>query len=616
MVGGYVRGIIWYTKGVKKRLKNVQFLAVFLTVAFLSAVYSAYATPPVSKYTAGETLDPTCAPGDANCSVVPISIGGGVGSGTLGSILFLGTGGILAQDNTNFFWDDTTNRLGIGTTTPDTIFDITGSGAGATFSFNSGGTAKSAEINFIDNSISKGVFGWDGPAGQFEFDTNELIEFGDVSVVGTGNTFSIEDGLFSFEGAGTSMLNATGTDLSIGGSGSVLDVIVSPGINATEMNIYAGATTIIPLWISLKASQTAAAISVVDNGGGALASITAGGLLNASSGSVTTPGFGFIGDTDNGLYRATTNQIGLVTAGSERLRIDANGNVGIGDTTPDFRLDVETDTASSYAASFFNDGNATNRFGILVASGQDAGDGTLIQFNDGNGTDVGEITFSGTTTTYGTSSDRRMKDDILNTHYSLQDLLDIQVHDFKFKGEDTGRVYTGFIAQELREIFPDAVFAPDDGRMWSVDYGKITPLIVKAVQELDLKVEDISSLDLENENSLTNKLITWFADATNGIGKFFAGEIYTDKLCVGETCVTEQELIQLLDRGAEIPSGEGNTESGENPDNIIPLPDPAPEIDLDGTDVELPADENADPGKENLDGIPPTQAPYDGAISQ
>lgn len=38
--------------------------------------------------------------------------------GTVGSVLFVGTGPVIQQDNANFFWDDTNNALGIGTTTP------------------------------------------------------------------------------------------------------------------------------------------------------------------------------------------------------------------------------------------------------------------------------------------------------------------------------------------------------------------------------------------------------------------------------------------------------------------------------------------------------------------
>lgn len=47
-----------------------------------------------------------------------------VGGLTLGSILFAGASGLISQDNTNLFWDDTNNRLGIGTNSPGTPLDI------------------------------------------------------------------------------------------------------------------------------------------------------------------------------------------------------------------------------------------------------------------------------------------------------------------------------------------------------------------------------------------------------------------------------------------------------------------------------------------------------------
>src|SRR5690606_1059460 len=47
-----------------------------------------------------------------------MSVGGAVTSGTPGSILFVGAGPVLAQDNSGLFWDDADNELGINTTTP------------------------------------------------------------------------------------------------------------------------------------------------------------------------------------------------------------------------------------------------------------------------------------------------------------------------------------------------------------------------------------------------------------------------------------------------------------------------------------------------------------------
>jgi len=57
------------------------------------------------------------------------------------------------------------------------------------------------------------------------------------------------------------------------------------------------------------------------------------GML-ANDGTVGLPGYRFSADVDNGMYRAATNSIGLVTAGAERIRILANGNVGINTATP------------------------------------------------------------------------------------------------------------------------------------------------------------------------------------------------------------------------------------------------------------------------------------------
>ena len=53
-----------------------------------------------------------------------LEIGNTITSATAGSVLFAGTSGVLAQDNANFFWDDTNNRLGIGTATPTKALEV------------------------------------------------------------------------------------------------------------------------------------------------------------------------------------------------------------------------------------------------------------------------------------------------------------------------------------------------------------------------------------------------------------------------------------------------------------------------------------------------------------
>ena len=58
-----------------------------------------------------------------------MAIGGSITSATAGSVLFVGTGGVLAQDNTGLFFDVTNDRLGIGSTTLGSNLQINGNAA-------------------------------------------------------------------------------------------------------------------------------------------------------------------------------------------------------------------------------------------------------------------------------------------------------------------------------------------------------------------------------------------------------------------------------------------------------------------------------------------------------
>ncbi len=538
----------------ENRLLVIALLFLFV----FSITIKAFATYPTTPFVpSDQENDPSCSPGDANCYVTPMAIGETVGSGTLGSVLFLGTSGILAQDNSNFFWDDTNNRLGIGTTTPDTIFDITGTGGGALFTFNTGGTNKTAQINFVDASASKAILGWDGPNARFELDTDEAIYLGDMAT--EDYYFSIESGSFMLTGGQTSINNSTGTDLVVSSDGDGLGI--SPGANTVEMAIYSSAAGIMPLWINLATSQTANAITVTDNSGSTLTALTAGGLVQASSGSVTTPGFGFVGDTNNGLYRATTDEIGLVTASTERVRIDAAGEVGIGDTTPDYLLDVE------------NSGADTNIFALTDS------DGACL-----HNPEAGAETVT-------CSSDERLKENIVDADSLLPYFRGFNIREYDVRA--SGDHMVGVVAQEVAEIYPDLVKMGGNG-FYTVEIPSTWEL-VKVIQELDISVQDISSVSLENEKSLASIMIKWFADTANGVQTFFAGEIHTKKLCVGEVCVTEEEFLNIVNQNnnteiVQQPSEDSVPDENQNdpatPEEILPDGD----LDPDG-EIELPNEE-------------------------
>jgi hypothetical protein len=106
----------------------------------------------------------------------------------------------------------------------------------------------------------------------------------------------------------------------------------------------------------------------------------------------------------------------------------------------------------------------------------------------------GSITTTGGATAYNTTSDARLKTDIRPTGYGLADLQRIDVRDFAFLADPARTAHTGFIAQQLEPIYPEAVTRPFDAAgYWQVDYGKLTPLLVRSVQELAARVAELEA---------------------------------------------------------------------------------------------------------------------------
>ena len=111
-----------------------------------------------------------------------------------------------------------------------------------------------------------------------------------------------------------------------------------------------------------------------------------------ASGSAATPSYSFDADSDSGMFRATTNALGFSTAGTERVRIDQVGNVGIGTTNPSSRLEIKATSAthklvsinrpsSDTAALYIGNDSASPSNGIISSNYSD-----LIFGRDQSGT--------------------------------------------------------------------------------------------------------------------------------------------------------------------------------------------------------------------------------------
>jgi hypothetical protein len=199
---------------------------------------------------------------------------------------------------------------------------------------------------------------------------------------------------------------------------------------------------------------------------------------------------------NDGTY-GSADEIHLVTGGDSRLHVQSNGDVGIGENNPDSRLHVKKNLTGigQYLVTIQNTGNGAYANGLLIQAGENAQtvNNRFISFANPLGFEIGAIRQIGNTTMqYNTTSDRRLKTNIQPTRFGLKDLMGIEVMDYSFKSE-LNKTRTGFIAQQLHEKYPEAVSVGGEDLKtdpWMVDYGQVTPLLVKSMQEQQEIIEE------------------------------------------------------------------------------------------------------------------------------
>jgi len=178
------------------------------------------------------------------------------------------------------------------------------------------------------------------------------------------------------------------------------------------------------------------------------------------------------------------------TTYTERARIDSSGVVMVSRTSAYGDGAIGTPT-------FQCGGVAGTRAGMACIQDSTAAVGA-IAFVNPNG-NVGNISTSGTSTTYATSSDYRLKENVVPLAGAADRLAQIPVHRFNFIA-DPDTTVDGFLAHEVQAVIPEAVTGEKDAVdadgnpvHQGIDQSKLVPLLTAALQEALQKIDALEA---------------------------------------------------------------------------------------------------------------------------
>ena len=176
------------------------------------------------------------------------------------------------------------------------------------------------------------------------------------------------------------------------------------------------------------------------------------------------------------------------TNGGERMRIESNGDIFFKNTTESAINGGSTD------GKFIDNADGCR----LRSSRASTSTREHIIFYNPNG-DVGDISTSGTSTSYNTSSDYRLKENVIDLADATTRVKQLQPKRFNFIA-DADTTVDGFLAHEVSDIVPEAITGTKDEvdadgnpKYQGIDQSKLVPLLTASLQEAIAKIETLES---------------------------------------------------------------------------------------------------------------------------
>jgi hypothetical protein len=342
---------------------------------------------------------------------------GGTGTATAftaGSVVFAGTSGVYSQDNTNLFWNDSLNRLGIGTSSPGYTLDILSGDTTPTIGYaariRGNATAAAGAIQFTDSGVTT-QWGFlaasatevtlqaEGSSGlKFNVSGVTRFQFGAAGQFGIGGaTYGTSGQVLTSGGASAAPTWATpttGTVTSVSGTGSVNGITLTGTVTSSGSLTLGGTLSGVSL-----TTQVSGTLPVANGGTGAttLTGYVKGNGTSAFTAAASVPAAdvsGLATVATSGSFADLSNKPGIRSNGQNV--ITTTYTLGSGDKGTNILLfgagTTLTFPSSGYASgegvviSNLSGGNIT----LSAPGGADFGstlpnNGTLFVFCDGGG---------------------------------------------------------------------------------------------------------------------------------------------------------------------------------------------------------------------------------------
>ena len=460
---------------------------------------------------------------------------------------------IEGDTNANLFFVDASNdRVGLGTSSPQERLDLAGNGASflrwehdgqngsystsagvlrigpffaatdrelALFGDNSSGfwvtTGANSSLNLGTNKISR-IFissggnvgiGTTSPATPFHVNgnvtiTDKIIHEGDTDTLirfPTINTFSIET-----DGSERARIDSTGrllvgtsTSVDIGsGSSSLLQVkATDSGEGSIAASFYRFSSDAVGGIIALGKGRGSATGIVQDND--SLGEIRFGGsdgtdIVNYGASIAAevdgTPG---ANDMPGRLMFSTTADGGSFP--TERMSILATGDVcANASTRSNIASSAGTNGGFKFVANTTDASVCCEGFAVSTAARYH------IAFTNPNGV-VGSISTNGSATAFNTSSDYRLKENVVPLTGAIDRVQQLKPSKFNFKA-DPSKTVDGFLAHEAQAVVPECVTGEKDAvdengkpQYQGIDQSKLVPLLTAALQEALAEIESLKA---------------------------------------------------------------------------------------------------------------------------